>query len=273
MLRSAVCLTVALAIAASPLTAAAPPPKPVAKAAGDAELAAGIRQVEDGEYDAAILTLDGAARRLALDPTKVAELSQAYLYLGIAFVGKGHESAAKAKFREAVSQIRDLTLSAEKFPPRVIDLFESARAEVSSTVPGEKKASKKLWILGGVGTAALAGALVAARGNGGEGDGSGQSQTTTGTVGAAGLEQSFLNVTATGSGKLTATLNWQNASQQLGINCQESDPPYTDCGGRFNRTTGTSGTYEAQVTNKTYLIVVSNYSGSPEAFTLVVRFP
>jgi len=103
-------------------------------AATDAEVQRGTRQVEDGDYDAAIVTLDAAARRLTADPSRARDLSQAYLYLGIAYIGKGHEAAAKAKFREAVAQIKDLTLSPDKFPPKVIDLFEAARAEERAQV-------------------------------------------------------------------------------------------------------------------------------------------
>src|SRR5262245_10982268 len=91
----AACLALALA---APASAQAPVGK-------DADVLQGIRQVEDGDYDAAILTLDNAARRLSADPTRARELSQAYLYLGVAYVGKGHEAAAKAKFREAVIQL------------------------------------------------------------------------------------------------------------------------------------------------------------------------
>jgi tetratricopeptide (TPR) repeat protein len=97
----------------------------------DPDVAKGIRQVDEGDYDAAIVTLDAAARRLAVDKTKVRDLSQAYLYLGIAYVGKGHEAAAKAKFREAVGQIKDLSLSADRYPPKVIDLFEAAKEEAN----------------------------------------------------------------------------------------------------------------------------------------------
>ncbi len=72
----------------------------------------------------------GSGRRLAADPSKARDLSEAYLYLGIAYMGKGHESAAKAKFRDAITQIHDLSLSPEKFSPRVINVFEQARDEV-----------------------------------------------------------------------------------------------------------------------------------------------
>jgi tetratricopeptide (TPR) repeat protein len=95
----------------------------------DAEVRKGIRAVDEGDYDAAIFTLDAAARRLAADSSGARDLPQAYLYLGIAYVGKGHEAAAKAKFREALRQIKDLSLNADRYPPKVIDVFEAAKAE------------------------------------------------------------------------------------------------------------------------------------------------
>src|SRR6185503_17821806 len=125
----------------------------------------GVRLVDEGDYHAAIVVLDAAAQRLAKDTTKVKDLSQAYLYLGIAYVGKGHEAAAKAKFREAVSQIKDLSLSADRYPPKVIDLFEAAKDEATrgvSAPPASKPVArsapeaksgggggKKLLLIGG----------------------------------------------------------------------------------------------------------------------------
>lgn len=165
------CLVV---LAAAPARAQTPPP--------DSEVAAGIHQVEEGDYDTAILTLDAAARRLATDPARSRELSQAYLYLGVAYVGKGHDAAAKAKFREAVKQLRDLTLSPDKFPPKVIDIFEAARDEVSHepaapapvSVPppaSVKKGggSRKVLFFGGLGAVAAGGAALALKKKGDEG--------------------------------------------------------------------------------------------------------
>jgi tetratricopeptide (TPR) repeat protein len=94
-------------------------------------LAAGIKQVQDGDYDGAILTLDSVARRLAAEPSRARELSRAYLYLGIAYVGKGQEAAARARFREALGQDRDLSLPPEEFPPKVINVFEAAKEEAT----------------------------------------------------------------------------------------------------------------------------------------------
>lgn len=165
----------------------------------DPDVNEGIRLVEIGEYDAAILTLDNAARRLAADPARVEELSRAYLYLGIAYLGKGHEAAARARFRDAVTQMKDLTLSPEEFPPKVINLFEAAREDTlkAPTVPSaesapdatpestappvpaetaaeaapppKKGSSKTLLVLGGIGGAAAVGALALGGGGGDSG--------------------------------------------------------------------------------------------------------
>jgi tetratricopeptide (TPR) repeat protein len=171
------CLLLAVAgLLVGPLSPAAQ------KMAADPDVTEGVRLVETGDYDAAILTLDNAARRLAADPARVRDLSQAYLYLGIAYLGKGHEAAARAKFREALTQVRDLTLSPEEFPPKVIDLFEAARVEAmkapaspaaqavtSAPAPAEKKGSSKtLLLIGGVGGAAALAGIALAGGGGGE---------------------------------------------------------------------------------------------------------
>ena len=158
------------------------------QASGDPEVAKGIQQVEQGDYDAAIFTLDGAVRRLAADPKRNQELSEAYLHLGIAFLGKGHEAAAKAKFREAVKQIKDLTLSPDKFAPRVIDLVEAAKAEAArpaearpaaAAAPAKKGGSRKVLLIAGLGVVAAVGAAVALAGGGGDNGGSANPPATT----------------------------------------------------------------------------------------------
>lgn len=181
MLRRMLAPSLAASIVLAPAAFAQP-------AGPDPDLARGVRQVEDGDYDSAIVTLDATARRLAADPGRARDLSQAYLYLGIAYIGKGHEAAAKAKFREAVAQIKDLTLSPDKFPPKVIDLFEAARAEARSQDSGaapsprpgaEPGATKKKGSGGGgsggkavlivAGLAAAGGGVALAAGGGGGG--------------------------------------------------------------------------------------------------------
>ena len=81
-MRRALCLSLVLGLLAGPLYAAAP-------SAEDAEVRKGVQQVNTGQYDAGILTLDAAARRLAASKDNPQELSQAYLYLGIAYLAKG----------------------------------------------------------------------------------------------------------------------------------------------------------------------------------------
>jgi len=195
-------------------------------AAGDPDVVRGIQFVEDGDYDEAILTLDNAARRLAEDPTGVEELSRAYLYLGIAYVGKGHEAAARAKFREAVTAMRDLSLSPEEFPPKIIDLFEAAREEALRLDPGpaaadstsEQKGSKAPLILLGVGGAAAAGVAVAASGGGGGASApadvpasAAPSAMRTETFGGTLIEQDGslrFGIRVDAAGGLEAQLNW-----------------------------------------------------------------
>lgn len=99
MLCRALCTLLVLAMAAWPVPPAQGP-------ATDPEVLKGIKQVDDGEYDAAIFALDTAARRLAANPAMVLELLLAYLYLGIAYVDKGQEAATRARFRERSARSR-----------------------------------------------------------------------------------------------------------------------------------------------------------------------
>jgi hypothetical protein len=268
----------------------------------DPEVVNGIRHVEEGEFDTAIITLDAAVRRLAADPAKVRDLSQAYLYLGIAYVGKGHEAAAKANFREAMARIKDLSLSADKFPPKVIDLFEAARAEArvapgptsspagpehaAAPPAGAKKArggSKVLLLVGGI---AVAGTGVALATAGGSDGGTAGPTTTTPSPSAIGGslertesvpdgEQRFYTVTTTKAGTMQVKLSWRNGNVKLDVGCQESLPPYVQCSGSYVRTSSVTASFAVPVQQKEYLVVVSNYSGIPgtEPFVVHIDYP
>lgn len=115
------CLVVALALVA-PVWAGTP----------EDGLDLGIKQVEEGDFQAAVSTLEGVARQLAADKTKSKELARAYLYTAIAYVGLSQETAAKAKFLEAWRNDAALKLSPNEFPPRVILAFEQAVREARS---------------------------------------------------------------------------------------------------------------------------------------------
>jgi hypothetical protein len=293
VLRQTLALVLAASLAWAPIASGQP-------ATSDAEVLRGIRQVEDGDYDPAIVTLDAAARRLTGDPARARDLSQAYLYLGIAYIGKGHEAAAKAKFREAVAQIKDLTLSPDKFPPKVIDLFEAARQEAraqsapapaAAPTPAPATSSKKggggktILIVGGLAAVGGGVALAAGGGGGGSTGGGGATPTPSPSPATARSMQTFNGtladqesrgfvVTATRAGTLEAMLTWQDRSIRLSLDCQLEAPPYTPCG-TSNRTSDTTAGLSASVTQTSYLIVVGNFTrrDGTEAFTLTVLYP
>jgi tetratricopeptide (TPR) repeat protein len=257
--------------------------------ATDPEVVKGIKQVEDGDYDGAILTLDNAARRLASDPNKFRDLSQAYLYLGISYAGKGHEAAAKAKFREALGQTKDLSLSPEKFPPKVINLFEAAKQErTQAPAPAAaKKGGSHKGLFIGLGVAAAAGVGIAAAA-GGKGTPSGPALKTDmfGPI-ALSIEQycqtpSF-SIFVEAAGTLQATLTWQEAFATLQMALFDNAAA-ADTGSPIligsNQTSNTSATFSFPVVPKQYLVGVCHVGTScagmspcAATFTLNVRHP
>ena len=117
---------IALMLAASLVMAAIP------TAAQDlADLERGIREVEGGRFEEAVITLDAAALSLALEGRHPKELARAYAYLAIAYLQMSHEQAAKAKFLEALRADKDLRLD-PKLPPSVIQFFQDAAREENS---------------------------------------------------------------------------------------------------------------------------------------------
>ena len=138
----------------------------------DADLANGVRQAQEGDFENAVVTLDGVVRRLSGQPARAKDLARAYTYLSIAYLGLSQEQTAKAKFLEAWKADRDMSLSPREFPPRILEFFERAREEaklapgaaaspsarptaVRSPEPEKKKGSKTVPIL--IGAAVLAG--------------------------------------------------------------------------------------------------------------------
>ena len=259
-------------------------------AVADPDVRRGIALVDEGEYDEAILALDGAVRRLAADSGhSTNDLAEAYFYLGVAYLGKGHETSAKARFRDAVHQMHDMSPSAEKFPPRVIELFEKAREESRAETPATavtagaapKKKGGKGLLIGGAVVLVGGGAALAAGGGGGGGSGGGSptttlpgtSRTESGVVGDQ--EQIPFLFVATRAGTFEATITWQDRNVSLDLSCAQEAPPYTQCVGTSVRTTDTSARYTSPVTQQQYLVFVSNYSGRAgrEPFTLTIRYP
>lgn len=121
----------------------------------EAFLELGIRQVNEGSFEEAIFNLDAAVARLSAEPGHSKQLVQAYVYLGVAYVGLEHEDAAKGKFRRALALDPDLRLSGQQFPARVTRLFDEQVQALSAI--RKKRTGRKLVILGGVGAAAAVG--------------------------------------------------------------------------------------------------------------------
>jgi hypothetical protein len=254
-----------------------PAPVPAQGAATDPEVVKGIKQVEDGEYDAAIITLDSASRRLAASPTRVRELSQAYLYLGIAYVGKGQEAAARARFREALGQIKDLSLSADKFPPKVINLFEAAKEELAKAPPApatgdntKKKGGGGKTALIVLGVAAAGGGVALAAGGGGGGGGGPDATPTPDTrrtetfTGRMTLEEYCrgFNFVVQRNGTLDARLTWTEANVELKMELFDVPDENGNVVTTSNRLSQTAASLSFVVVPKTYSIALCHTGNS-----------
>lgn len=189
------------------------------QATSDPEVAKGVRQVEEGDYEIAILTLDAATRRLAAKRASSPDLGQAYLYLGIAYVAKGHETLAKAKFQEALAHTKDLGVNPDKFPPKVLELIEEARHEAIAAAP-KRGGLKTALILLGVGGAATAGVAVAAGGGASQAATAQSTPTTTTLPGMPCNQQTVSGTSAIVTnthqlGRTSGTFSFQWDAQQL----------------------------------------------------------
>jgi tetratricopeptide (TPR) repeat protein len=292
MLKQALALGLCIALAFGTVSSAQSP--------NDAEVLKGISQVDDGEYDNAIMTLDTAARRLSTDKSKTNDLAQAYLYLGIAYLGKGREAAAKAKFREAIDQIKDLSLSADKFPPKVVDLFEAARQEAApeqakatpapSPAPSSKKGGGHKGLFIGAGVVAVGAGIAIAAAGGGGGSSSASTPSTTptttqpadtritdsssGSVPHGGQATARFVMGATGD--VEADITWHTTDIVLSMGCQQENAPYTACPDGYTQLSSTTARYTAHLTGpQSYLLYISNYSSHAvtEQYTLTIKHP
>jgi hypothetical protein len=173
-------------LAGSLLPAAAPPPHPA--------LARGLALMREGDFEAAVLELDAAVRKIEADPAAGGHRAWAYVHLGVAYLELEQEAVARGKFREALARDRGLQLLPAEFSAQSIRVFEDVRAEAAvaaasapvraprpsgPSIPAarEKKGSKGALVAVLVGGAAAAGAAVALGGGGG-GGGSGTTTTT-----------------------------------------------------------------------------------------------
>jgi len=110
------------------------PSRGLAAAASDAEerLAAAVRQVEQGDFEAAIPALEAVVGQTSTAASQSKLLARAYLYLAIAYLGLSQEADAKARFLDAVVHDSSLSLSPREFPPKIIHYFEEAKREAEA---------------------------------------------------------------------------------------------------------------------------------------------
>ena len=152
----------ALIASAGPVSARAQAPTP------EAEVARGVAQVRDGDFEGAIVTLDAAIAALRAEAGRSRPLLvQAYIQNGVAHVALDHEDLARRAFREALDVDRDLRLTTERFSPKVVRTFDAAREaflrEQAAARP--KKGGKTALIVGGAVAAVAGGVVLATRGD------------------------------------------------------------------------------------------------------------
>jgi hypothetical protein len=129
------------------------------------EAAEGIRQVEQGDFETAVITLDSAIKGLDGQPGRQPLVQNALLQLGVALVALEQRDAAKARFRRALELDPKLRLREDSFSPKVIGVFEQARIEAAAAAPPKSGGgSGKALVLVGLGAAAAGGIALAAGG-------------------------------------------------------------------------------------------------------------
>ncbi len=116
-------LALLLAATLAPVPQAPPPSSPPE----DRALADGIALVKEGDFEAAVIQLDAAARALASRPDRARDLARADAYLAVAYIELNQETLARSRFRAALEADPDLLLSPREFSPQSIRVFESVR--------------------------------------------------------------------------------------------------------------------------------------------------
>lgn len=138
------------------------PPPPLPGQSPDPELARGLREVREGDFEGAVTTLEPVVRRLSGLPQRSRELVQAYLNLGVAYVALDQPETARSRFKEALIRDHQLKLSPAEYSPKVLAVFEQARREARQA--GGGKGGSRAPLIGlGIGAAA-AGVVLASRG-------------------------------------------------------------------------------------------------------------
>jgi hypothetical protein len=133
---------------------------PLPQTANDAaaDLTAGLRQFEEGNLQAAVVTFDGVIRSFGNDPMHRTDLAMAHLYMGAACLGLHQNERAEAEMRKAAQLDPGLVPDPQRLPAAAVALFQR--------VKGGTKSSKKTVPLIVAGGAAVAGGIAVAASGG-----------------------------------------------------------------------------------------------------------
>jgi hypothetical protein len=164
-MRRAVCGLLILACGARPAAATVQETTPSAESG----VAAGVRQVEEGDFEGAVETLEAAIPRLRGDPQRLRLLVQADIQLAVAHTALDHGPQAVQAFSEAITLDPNLRLDPQRFSPKVLRALETAREQAARRTAGPVRKSssgRKAAIIGGsIAVAGTAAALALRGGN------------------------------------------------------------------------------------------------------------
>jgi hypothetical protein len=106
-----------------------------AQAPADAELEAGIRLAQEGEFDQAVLALDRVVQRLGTRSDRARDRARALVYLSVAHLGLNRRVTARERLLEARRVDPRVELTSREFPPSVMEFFEEVRREARPAPP------------------------------------------------------------------------------------------------------------------------------------------
>jgi len=133
-------------------------------------VAIGARQVQEGDFEGAVATLEAVIARLKGDPQRRRLLVQADIQLAVAEVALDHSDRAVQAFVDALGVDPQLGLSRDAYSPKVVRAFETARAQAARAARAPaRKASHRTALLAGGGAAVAVGAIAVAVKAGGGG--------------------------------------------------------------------------------------------------------
>jgi hypothetical protein len=125
-------------------------------ASAESGIATGVRQVEEGDFEGAVTTLEAAIARLRGDPQRLRLLVQADIQLAVAHTALDHTAQAVQALAEAITLDPNLRLPPDRYSPKVLRALETAREQAARRIagPGGRKKRHTGLIVGGVALAA-----------------------------------------------------------------------------------------------------------------------